>query len=79
MNTEHKVKDVIALLIGIKPEEVEDDQTLTDIGLDSLDFIECLMTLERDLEIELDDSDEESGMTVARLVALVDAGLEGRE
>lgn len=48
-----------------------------DLGLDSLDLLECLMSVENEFEIEIDDTKAESVKTIGDAVTLVTETIEG--
>ena len=55
-NVEQTVKRIVAERLGRKPEEVTNDaRFMDDLGADSLDITELLMTLEEEFNIDIDD------------------------
>ena len=56
---ETTVRETIATLRGIEPESISNDDNLeNDLGMDSLDLIETIMVLERELSIMIPDDEE---------------------
>lgn len=52
----NKAVDVLIDQLGINPDEVRPDATFTDdLGMDSLDVVECIMAMEEEFDIEVDD------------------------
>lgn len=53
-----RVKEVIAKQLRMSPDEIADDASvLEDLGADSLDIVEMLMTLEDEMNITIPDDD----------------------
>ncbi len=53
-----KVNDILCDTFGIKAEVISDDSSLRyNLMLDSLDYIELMMTIERDFSIKIPDSE----------------------
>ena len=54
-----KVKNLLASQLGIKPDRItEKSRILEDLGADSLDLVELLMTLEDEFNVTVSDEDE---------------------
>jgi acyl carrier protein len=65
MSVEDKVKKIIAEKLSVEPEEVVPEASFVDdLGADSLDLVELIMTLEEELDIEISDEDAEKLLTV---------------
>jgi acyl carrier protein len=61
-----RIRTIIAEQLGIDTAEVSPDASiLDDLGADSLDVVELLMTLEDEFEIEVPDEAAESIRTIA--------------
>lgn len=73
MNTFDKVAKLIAEQLNIPVSEVTGDkEVVKDLGADSLDIVELVMTLEDETGIKIDE-DKASGIkTVNDIVALID-------
>ena len=66
MNAEDRVKQIIAVQLGVNESEVTlDSKLMDDLGADSLDIVELTMQVEEEWDIEIPDDDVEK---------LVDAG-----
>lgn len=65
----NKIKMIIAEQFFIDPEEIDDDTILTDLGMDSLDLVELIITFEEEFDIDIDDKTFE---TVGDVIALVE-------
>ena len=51
-----KVKDIIAKQLSVKPEEIKNDSNIAEeLGADSLDLVEILMSLEDEFGISIPD------------------------
>jgi acyl carrier protein len=79
-NTREILAAAIADSLGILPGGIADDQTLSDLGADSLSVVEIAMTVEDNLETTVDllsafETDNEP--TVAQLAAAIDALIAG--
>ena len=60
-----RIKEVIAKQLRMSPDEIADDVAiLEDLGADSLDVVEMLMTLEDEMSITIPDDDVASLRTV---------------
>jgi len=63
MEIENKVKSIIAEQLAIV-EPKDTDTLIDDLGMDSLDGVELIMTLEEEYGIEIPDEDTEKIVTV---------------
>lgn len=65
MSLEDKIKKVIAEKLGVEIEEVVPDAVFVDdLGADSLDLVELIMSMEEEFDIEISDEDAEGLETV---------------
>jgi acyl carrier protein len=63
---EIKVRNILAEQLGVDPSEVTPDaRILDDLGADSLDVVEMVMSIEEAFDIEVPDQDVEELRTVA--------------
>ena len=70
MNTvKERVRTIITEELGCLAEEIGDDVSVADLGADSLHCVEIVMALEEDFDIEIQDQEAESLMTVNDMVA----------
>ena len=68
-----KVKELVAEQLGIKAESIkEDSNILEDLGADSLDVIEMLMTLEDEYGITIPDDQISQVKTIGEIVNLIE-------
>ena len=73
MNVEERVSDVIAKQLGVKKEKIKLESSFADdLGADSLDTVEVVMTLEEEFNIEIPDEDAEKIATVAEAVKYIE-------
>ncbi|MDH3519084.1 MAG: acyl carrier protein [Myxococcales bacterium] len=62
---ETKIRSILAEQLGVEAEEVTTDANiLDDLGADSLDVVELVMTLEEAFDIEVPDEEVEEMRTV---------------
>lgn len=65
MSVEDKVKKIIAEKLSVDLEEVVPEASFVDdLGADSLDLVELIMSLEEELNIEISDETAEQLVTV---------------
>ncbi|QCI23339.1 acyl carrier protein [Buchnera aphidicola] len=68
-NLEKRVKKIISKQLGLMEEEVKNTSSLTeDLGADSLDNVELIMTLEDEFNIEIQDEEAEDLTTVQSIL-----------
>lgn len=71
---EEKVKSLIASQLNIPVEKVENSSRLVeDLGADSLDIVEMLMTLEEEFGISIPDEETANMKTVAEIVKVIES------
>ena len=69
-----KVKQMLANQLNIQVETIkEDSRLIEDLGADSLDMIEMLMSLEEEFGITVPDDKVEGLKTVENIVAFIDS------
>lgn len=69
MSLEARVTDLIVEQLGVSKEEaVMSASFIDDLGADSLDIVELVMTLEETFDIEIPDDDAEKMQTIADAV-----------
>jgi acyl carrier protein len=68
-----KVQKIIAEQLGIDADEVTLESDIDDLGADSLDFVEILMAVEEEFDIEITDNEAENIDTVGDLVECIKA------
>jgi acyl carrier protein len=65
MSVQDKVKKIIAEKLGVDPSDVVPEASfIDDLGADSLDLVELIMSMEEAFEIEISDEDAERLKTV---------------
>lgn len=72
-NTLSKVVEIIAEKLSISAETVTNESTFKDLGADSLDIVEMIMSFEETFGIEIKDEDAEKIKTVGQSVDLIHA------
>lgn len=67
-----KVKEVIVEQLGVEEEEVKlETSFIDDLGADSLDIVELIMTLEEEFDIQIPDEEAEKISTVGDVVEYI--------
>ena len=65
MSVEEKVKSIVAKQLGQGVDEVNNESSfIDDLGADSLDTVELVMSLEEEFDIEISDDEAENILTV---------------
>lgn len=72
MNIEERVRNIICDQLAVEPEKV----TLTanfidDLGADSLDIVELVMTMEEEFDLDIPDEDAEKMKTVGDVIKYI--------
>lgn len=68
-----KLKAIVVNQLGIDADVVKpDSDIIKDIGCDSLDIVDMLMSVEQEFDITIDDSDVSEMKTVADVVNFID-------
>ena len=70
-NVAATVRVIIAEQLWIDVSKVKPDDTLKDLGADSLDLVELLLALEDEFSIEIADEEAEKFRTVADIIECV--------
>ena len=71
MATIDTVKEILEINLDIDPDDVTEDSTLDELGIDSLDMVELICDLEEKCEIEF--GEPEGLETVGDIVAYIDS------
>jgi acyl carrier protein len=74
MSTEDKVKKIIAEKLSVDLTEVIPEASFVDdLGADSLDLVELIMTMEEEFDIDISDEDAEKLESVKDAIDFVNA------
>jgi acyl carrier protein len=74
MSTEDKVKKIIAEKLSVDLVEVIPEASFVDdLGADSLDLVELIMTMEEEFDIDISDEDAEKLESVKDAIDFVNA------
>ncbi len=74
MSVENKVKKIIAEKLGVEIEKVIPEASfIDDLGADSLDLVELIMTMEEEFEMDISDDAAEKLITVKDVIDYIDA------
>ncbi len=73
MNTIDKVKKIIAEQLCISTDDIKDDANIIeDLGADSLDVVELLMSFEDEFKVSIPDEQLENLKTIPEIVKTID-------
>ena len=71
-----KVREILCDQLEIDPDEVTlDTDLVTDLGADSLDLVDVVMSLEDEFDKEIPDEDVENIKTVGDIVSYIENSL----
>ena len=74
MSVEDKVKKIIAEKLSVDMEEVVPDASFVDdLGADSLDLVELIMSMEEEFDMDISDEDAEQIATVKDAIDYIDS------
>ncbi len=74
MSTEDKVKKIIAEKLSVDMADVVPEASfVNDLGADSLDLVELIMSMEEEFDIEISDEDAEKMMSVKDAINYINA------
>ncbi len=72
-----KVKEMVASHLGRAVDEITPDSSfIEDLGADSLDLVELIMSMEDEFELEISDEDAENIITVQDAVNFIQKSIE---
>jgi acyl carrier protein len=72
MNVQERVKNIICDQLAVESEKVTDTASfIDDLGADSLDIVELVMTMEEEFELDIPDEDAEKMKTVGDVVGYI--------
>jgi len=70
----NKIREIICTQLDIEPDKVTMDASVTDnLGADSLDLVELVMSIEEEFDLEVPDSEIENLKTVGDIVRYIEA------
>jgi acyl carrier protein len=55
-----KIKEIISFQLDIIPEQIQDESTLKDLGMDSIDELEMFFEIEKTFDCNISDSLQEN-------------------
>lgn len=77
--TSDKVREMIAKQLNLNVEKVTlESKIIEDLGADSLDMIEMLMSLEEEFKISVPDEEAEHLVTVGDVAKFIDKSLQSK-
>lgn len=69
MSKETKVRQMIALCLGVEEDKItQDADFINDLGADSLDSVELIMAFEEELNVEIPDDEAENLTSLAKVM-----------
>ena len=72
-----KLKEIIADKLGVNEDEITMESTfIDDLGADSLDIVELIMSLEEEFDVEIPDEEVEHIKTVGDIVKYIEDNAE---
>jgi acyl carrier protein len=73
MSSFEQVKDMLVEKLGVSPEQVTlESEIIKDLGADSLDVVEMLLSLEENFNVTVTDEQTDNIKTVKDIVDLID-------
>lgn len=67
-----KIKEIIVDQMGVDPDKVTESASfIEDLGADSLDIVELIMTFEEEFDMEMSDEDAEKIATVGDVIKYI--------
>ena len=73
MDIFEQVKKILCYQLDLEEEQVnEDSEVIDDLGADSLDIVDLVMTLEEEFDTEIPDEDIENLKTVGDIVKYIE-------
>ena len=74
MSIEDKVKKIIAEKLSVDAEEIVPEASFVDdLGADSLDLVELIMSMEEEFDIDISDEDAEKLVTFKDVIAYINS------
>ena len=74
-----KMKEVLANVLNVDPEEIKPETTFTeDLGADSLDLFQIIMGLEDEFDVQIDPEKTENITTVGEAVELLKSAIASK-
>ncbi|HTL13158.1 MAG TPA: acyl carrier protein [Bdellovibrionota bacterium] len=71
---EDRVKNIICDQLAVEPEKVTSEASfIEDLGADSLDIVELVMTMEEEFDLDIPDEDAEKIKTVGDVTKYISA------
>ncbi|WP_343191989.1 acyl carrier protein [Buchnera aphidicola (Formosaphis micheliae)] len=71
-NIDQRIKKILSEQLGIQELNINKNHSITDdLGADSLDFIELVMKLEKEFNIEIPDKETENLTTVQKIIHFI--------
>lgn len=75
-NVEERVKNLIAVQLGVEKEVPNTSSFTEDLGADSLDTVELVMALEDEFDMEIPDEEAEKITTIQQAIDYIEAHLK---
>jgi acyl carrier protein len=73
---EKRVKDIVVKKLGVEESQVTNEASFTkDLGADSLDTVELILEFEKEFNIAIEESDQETVQTVGKVIDYLNSKL----
>ena len=73
-DTADRVKKIVVEHLGVEAEKVTEDASfIDDLGADSLDIVELVMTMEEEFDMDIPDEEAEKMKTVGDVINYINA------
>jgi len=77
MSIEERMKKIISEILGIDESEItREARFVEDLGVESLDVVEMIATMEEEFNIEIPDEEAEKNLTVGEAIDYIKEKLE---
>jgi acyl carrier protein len=71
-SVDERVKEIIAEQLGLEKDDIQPEASfIDDLGADSLDIVEMIMTIEDEFDVEISDEDAEKIVSVQDAISYI--------
>ena len=71
-SVDERVKEIIAEQLGLEKDDIQPEASfIDDLGADSLDIVEMIMTIEDEFDVEISDEDAEKIISVQDAISYI--------
>ena len=72
MTTFETIKKILTEQLGVDENSITEDTAIEELGADSLDLVEIVMTLEEEFDVKIDDSEIENLKKVGDIITYIE-------